>query len=115
MTRGWAIRNGSTRGPPRTRQRSGRVATMSAIGGLAEEDRDLTEEVAARRDGPALSPSTTTADLAVEDHVEARPGEPLAEDLLALGVGDLLERVGDPFELRRRQVREQRRSRRSRR
>ncbi len=32
MTRGWAIRNASTRGPARTRQRSGRVATTSAIG-----------------------------------------------------------------------------------
>jgi len=33
ITRGWSTRNRSTSGPPRTMQRSGRVATTSAIGG----------------------------------------------------------------------------------
>ena len=46
--------------------------------------------------------------LALEDHVECRPGDPLAEDTRPLRVDLLLEHVRDPVELRGRQVREQR-------
>ena len=47
ITWGWSTRNGSTRGPARTRQRSWRVAIDVGDRRHAEEDRHLAEEVAA--------------------------------------------------------------------
>ena len=44
----------------------------------------------------------------LEDHVEAGPGHPLAQDELALRVEDLLQRARDALELRRLQVPEER-------
>ena len=110
ITRGWSIRNASTRGPASTRQRSGRIATTSAIGRLAEDDRDLAEEL------PAPEPRALRAvdhdrRLAVEDHVEPGPGEALAQDLLALGEDRLLEGVDDALQLGIGQVGEQREAR----
>ena len=80
---------------------------MSAPGRLAEQDRDLAEEVAAGQGGSLLAVDQDLR-LAVEDHVEGRAGQALAEDAGALGEDLLLEDVGDPLELRRRQVGEQR-------
>ena len=71
MTRGWAMRNASTVGPARTRQRSGRVGDDVRDGRLAEQDRDLPEEVAARQAG-ALGPVDDDRRLAIEDDEEAR-------------------------------------------
>ena len=107
MTGGLSRRNGWTRLPARTRQRSWWVATMSATGGLAKQDRDLAEEVAPAERRPLLAVDDDGG-IAVEDHVERRPGEALAQDALAFGVNLLLERVGDPFELRGGEVGEER-------
>jgi hypothetical protein len=73
---------------------------------LAEEDRDLAEVVAAgeRR---AIVAVHDDPRLALEDDVEARAGDALADDALALGEPALLEAVGDTLELGGRQVREQ--------
>ena len=107
MTRGWAMRNASTRGPARTRQRSGRGRDDVRDRRLAEDDRDLAEELAAAEPG-ALRAVDDDRRLAIEDDVEAGPGEALAEDLVALGEDRLLEQVDDALELRTGQVGEQR-------
>ena len=107
MTRGWAMRNDSTAGPARTRQRIGRVATTSAMGVSPEQDRDLAEEVAAGQARP-LRAVDDDRRLAVEDHVEPGAAQALAEDPLALAEDGLVEGVDDALELRRRQVGEQR-------
>ena len=73
---------------------------------LAEQDRDLAEEVAAVELG-ALRPVDGDVRVALEDHVEAGRRQPLAEDALALREVHLLERARDPEELRRLQVPEQ--------
>ena len=87
---------------------------------LAEEDRDLAEELAPAEPGPLLAVDLDRAG-AVEDDVEARAGEPLAEDPLALREPALLEGVGDrpaapawSGPRRARTLRSRRRSRRSR-
>ena len=81
ITRGWATRKPSTAGPAR---RGSAAGQRDDVGDrrLAEEDRDLAEEVAAceRR---ALLPSIWTSRVALEDHVEAGAGQALAEDALA--------------------------------
>ena len=78
------------------------------VGGrrLAEQDRNLAEERAAAEDGhvAAVGPDR---DLAFQDDVEARAGQALAQDPVSLGEPDFFELVGDRFELRTRQVREQ--------
>ena len=70
--------------PARTRQRSGRVATMSATG--ASPSRIETSPKKSPR--PSVARSLAVDDdrgLAVEDHVERRSGEALAQDALAFG------------------------------
>ena len=106
MTRGCWVRNPSTAGPDRTRQR--RVPRRDDIGDrrLPEQDRDLAEELAATDPG-ALGAVDHDGGLALEDDVESGPGHALAEDPLAGRVDDLLERVDDPLQLRIGEVREQ--------
>ena len=79
MTVGLSSRNGWTRCPARTRQRSGRVAMTSAPGRLAEEDRDLAEVVAPAERRPLVAVDDDLG-VAVEDHVERRPRQSLPED-----------------------------------
>ena len=55
-----------------------------------------------------LGPVDDDGRLAIEDDVEARPRQALAEDPLALGEHGLLERVDDAGKLRIGQVGEQR-------
>ena len=106
ITRGWAIRNGSTRGPASTRQRSGVVATHIRDRRLAEDDRDLAEEVAPTQPGP-FGPVDHDRRLALEDHVEPGAGEALAQDLVALAEHGLFEEVDDALQLWIGQVGEQ--------
>jgi hypothetical protein len=73
---------------------------------LAEEDRDLAEEVATAQRGQVAAVDADRG-LAVEDHVEVRAGEPLPEDPLALREHLLLERVGHRLELGAAEVGEQ--------
>src|SRR5206468_9981607 len=66
--------------------------------GLAQQDGDLPEELAA----PERIYAFTTRDhcgLAVEDDVKGRAGEAFAEDTLVLSEVALLEGVGDPLNL----------------
>ena len=106
MTRGWAIRNPSTAGPDRTRQRSVPTATMSAIGDSPRRMDTSPKKSPATDPGP-LRAIDDDPRLALEDDVEAGPGHPLAEDPLAVRVDRLLERVDHPLELRIREVGEQ--------
>ena len=73
---------------------------------LAEQDRDLAEELAAPERRPLL-PIDLDGASSVEDDVEGRTTETLSEDALAFGVPAFLERMGDLMELRRREVGEQ--------
>ena len=106
MTRGWSTRNASTRGPARTRQRSGRRATTSAIGDSPRRIETSPKKSPRARRARSV-PSIDDRRLAVEDHVEAGAGQALAQDPLALGEDRLLEGVDDPGELRVGQVGEQ--------
>ena len=83
MTRGWATRNGSTRGPGEDEAAQRPDGHDVGDRRLAEEDRHLAEEVAATEPG-ALRPVDDDGRLAVEDHVEPGAGQALAEDPLAL-------------------------------
>ena len=107
MTRGWAIEERLDRraGEDEAAQRS----RGDDVGDrrLAEQDRDLAEEVAAGQARP-LGPVDDDRRLAVEDDVEPGAAQALAEDPLALAEHGLVEGVGDALELRRRQVGEQR-------
>jgi hypothetical protein len=95
-----------TAGPARTRRPQLARGDDVGAGRLAEEDRDLAEEVAAGEGGPLLAVDDDVR-LAVEDHVERGAGEALAEDPRPGREHLLLEHVGDPVELGRRQIREQ--------
>ena len=107
MTRGWSIRKASTRGPGQDQAAQRPHGDHVGDRRLAEDDRDLAEELAAA-EPRALGAVDHDGRLAVEDHVEPGPGEALAQDLLALGEDRLLEDVDDPGELRIGQVGEQR-------
>ena len=106
MTRGWATRKPSTAGR-RGRGSAGPGGDDVGDGRLAQEDRDLAEEVAAGQPG-AFRAVDDDGRLAIEDDVEPGAGEALAEDALALAEDRFLEGVDDAFELRRGQVGEQR-------
>jgi len=67
-------------------------------GRLAENDRYLTEEVAARQSCPFMAIDEDSG-LAVEDDVEPRSGESLAQDPFTLGVERLFEDVNDRRQL----------------
>src|SRR5436190_1885699 len=92
-------------GEDQTAQRPGRDDVRD--GRLAEDDRHLAEELAATQSSP-LGPVDDDGRLAIEDDVEARPGQALTEDLVTLAEDRLLEGVDDALELGLRQVREQR-------
>ena len=110
MTDGLSSRNAWICGPARTRQRSWPGGNDVGDRRLTEEDRDLAEEVAATQRGPLLAVDDHVR-VAVENDVEGRSGQALAEDSLALLVPLLLEGVGDALELRAGQVGEQREAR----
>ena len=84
-------------GQDQAAQRSGRDDVGDRR--LAEEDRDLAEEVAARQPGP-LRAVDEDRRLAIEDDVEARAASGPGGGPVALGEGGLLEGVDDAFELR---------------
>ncbi len=75
-------------------------------GGLAEQDGDLAEEVAPAEPGAILAVDPDR-DVAVEDDVEARAAEPLAQDALTLREPGFVERVRDGLQLGPREVGEQ--------
>ena len=90
MTWGWSTRKPSTSLPAIWMQRSGGRRDDVGRRRLAQQDRDLAEEVAAP-EGRALLAVDPDVRGAVEDHVEARPGQALAEDPLARREHDLVE------------------------
>ena len=71
MTRGWSTRNGSTRGPGEDEAAQRPRRDDVGDGRLAEQDRDLAEEVAAAERGALLAVDDDRG-LAVEDDVERR-------------------------------------------
>ena len=118
MSGGLSWRTPFTAEPARTRRPERPRRDDVGAGRLAEQDRDLAEEVAPGERRPLLAVDHDLG-LAVEDDVERRPGQALAEDAGALREDLLLEHVGDPLELRawsgRRTARSRRSGRRSRR
>ncbi len=107
MTRGWSIRKPRPPGRRRTRQRSGRSGHDVGDRRLAEEDRDLAEELAAAQPGALRA---VDDDAASPSRMTWKP-EPLRpwRRTRSPSPGDrLLERVDDPLELRVGEVGEQR-------
>ena len=106
-TRGFEVMKPSSDGPASTMQRSGRSATTSAEGGFTQEDRHLAEEVAPVERGALLAVDEDRG-VALEDDVEARSGQPLAEDAFPFREQHLLEGVRDALELWGGEIGEQR-------
>jgi hypothetical protein len=77
---------------------------------LPEDDRDLAEELTAT-ESRTLCAVHHDGRLAIEDDVEARSGQALAQDLVAIGEDSLFEEVDDAFELWPAEVGEEREAR----
>jgi hypothetical protein len=78
-------------------------------GRLAQQARDLAEVVSGPQRGSVLAVDPD-ARRAIQDHVEARPGQALSDDALPFAEPRLVKRQGDAFELWRREVGEQRKA-----